>query len=62
VKKKYRVFVQEVWIQAFDVKASSKSEARELVNTMAPESMAVEDEFEYSHRTDVKEWKVEEMP
>jgi hypothetical protein len=61
--KNYRVWVKEVWVQAYDIEAPSKNEARlRIEETLGMSAEPAEDSFEYSHRLDAKEWKVEEMP
>jgi len=57
--KIYRVFVKEVWVQAFDIEAESKEEAIKLITE--GDGDIVQDELDYSHSLDPDTWTVEEL-
>lgn len=57
--KTYRVFVKEVWVQAFDIEAESKEEAIKLITE--GDGDIVQDELDYSHSLDPDTWTVEEL-
>jgi hypothetical protein len=56
---KFRVFVREVWAQAHDVEASTKTDAMEIVADGGGE--VVDNLFEYTHTLDPDVWEVEQL-
>lgn len=57
-KKKFDVLVREVWIQVYEVEASSQEEA--IKKTWNGEATIAEGRIEYSHRMKSELWTAEE--
>jgi calcineurin-like phosphoesterase len=56
--KKYRVLVREVWIQEFEVEATSEVDAKDRV--VDGRATIVDGSLEFSHSLDQETWTVEE--
>lgn len=53
----FTVYVREVWVQAVEIEAPTKTDAIEMVEAGEGES---NDNFEYSHTLDSDTWEVEQ--
>lgn len=60
MSKKYKVEVQEVHIQTYEVSANSPQEAKEKVYTNGEEYL-IDGDFVYSHTTEPESWYVTEI-
>lgn len=57
--RRYRVYVREVWVQAYETEAMTPEGA--ISKVRRGERTLDEDSFEYSHNLDAETWEVKEV-
>lgn len=57
----YIVYVKEVWVQPYRVKARTPDEVLWKIKSRHPDANIISDGFEYSHELDSEYWEIKEI-